>query len=1259
MARKIRGMTIELGADVSKFEKAMKDAYDQTAVLKRRINDINSLLKVRPDDQSLYKQGFDALNKSIEVSKKKLVELNKVYDDMHKQFSEGKIGNETLMAFAREIKATENDIKKLEKALKDLERRSSTFSKLQADVKNLDDKLNNTRKTLNEVDKALKLDPKNVDLLRQKQALLTDSVNQTKEKLILLKKAQEEAVREFEKGNIARDEYAKISSQVVQTTNDLKSLSKEADIGYQKLSRLSEESKKYGERLGQLGKSLTTKITLPIAGIGATALNEYKKLEQAMAGVHKTTDLTKEELDSLQKEFTKMSFEIPVSAVDLAGIAEMGGQLGIHKDNLVDFTKTIAGLDISTNLGAEEGAKQLAQFMNVAGTSQDKISNLASTLVDLGNNYSTTEADIMEMSSRLVGQGKIIGLTEAEMLGLATAMSSVKINSEAGGSALSRIMMKMNKYVIGSSDMVDKVNESFKGTGHNFDSILAIINKGGKGVNEVLNEIGASAGMSGSDLRKLVTSADKAGKRFEKLTEVTGMSADKFTKMWKERPMEAINLFLRGLSKMNDRGEDLSYTFEILEMSSIREQEALLKLINSGDLTTRAVRDANNAFKENTALKKETSIFSETLASRLERLKNRFLEVGRKIGDSLVPMLEKLMDWLEGIAIKIDNMKPEEIEAWVKAFLGLASLGPIVSIVGKLFDGLSFVSGRLGEVSGLMAGFKASGGIFEGILAGLKGVLFGPVGIIAGLVGVGLAIKGVYDYMSKPSVDVDIFGDSISASTKKAVEGFLELDRNASTTLSNIHYSGVELSQKSAKSIVDAFEGMGAQIKNKLDSEKDTVLASIQSMYDSSSEIDEAEKLKKLEAVELAYEQQREKVDEGLARIKEITERASSENRRLTNEEYQEITGIQMKMKNDGISILAENEQEVKVIRQRMKDEAGTLSVQQASEIIKASIQQRDETIKNAEEEYDKRIRAAEKLRQVGGEENEKLADEIIAAAKHERDETVKTAWDRHDNILSVAKDQADEHIRYVDLETGEIKSKWQVFGENINTWWNEFSEGSKKNIKKLLDWITSRPEAIQNAIDEGLRKLGEFIEKNIKEPYDRAEKWLQNFFTNLPNNIYNWFVKTWNDIKQGLKDLILNPFKDIVESIKSIFNFEIPLPRIKLPHLKWTEYQLPFGSITVPTGVKWYKKGAIFTKPTMFNTPYGMKGVGEAGPEAVLPIEKLSDIFADTMRKTNGGGNIYISGNEFVVREDADIERIAKELSKMLDRKKRGLGVI
>lgn len=174
-----------------------------------------------------------------------------------------------------------------------------------------------------------------------------------------------------------------------------------------------------------------------VAGVTAVttafqSFNTFGKYEQALAGVNKTLDLSERELREMDQAFMDMSRSIPVAYEEIAGVAEIAGQLGVEKQHIESFTDTMIRMGSSTNLSAEDAAMAISRLGNIMGSSQGDASRWGATIVELGNNLATTEQEIVDMSLRIGGMGKALGMSEADVLALAGSLSSLGVRAEMG-----------------------------------------------------------------------------------------------------------------------------------------------------------------------------------------------------------------------------------------------------------------------------------------------------------------------------------------------------------------------------------------------------------------------------------------------------------------------------------------------------------------------------------------------------------------------------------------------------------------------------------------------------------------------------------------------------------------------------------------------------------------------------------------------------------------------------------------------------------
>lgn len=407
--------------------------------------------------------------------------------------------------------------------------------------------------------------------------------------------------------------------------------------------------------LNGIGKGLTAALTVPITAGFAASVKASSDFESALTGVAKTTNLSGKELEAMGTAIKNMAREVPASTTEIAAVAEAAGQLGISKENIMGFTRTMIDMGEATNLTAEEAATAFARFANITQMPQTEMSNLGSTVVALGNNFATTEKEIVDMGMRLAATGTQIGLNQAEVMGLATAMSSVGISAEAGGSAMSTVMQKINTAVLSSSDKV------------------------------------------------------------QGFAKVAGMSASEFSTAWREQPTVAIEAFIQGLKKIQDSGGDVNGALKELGINGLREVDTLARLAGAGDMVSQAFDMANESFSQNTALSDEAAQRYGTFASQVKTLWNSIKEVGVVIGDMLLPYVQKAVDVIGNLVKGFLELDPSAQKAIVVIAGIAAAIGPLLitlSKIPKTIENIQTGFGLLSKGLGLLGGgFTKLGGL--------------------------------------------------------------------------------------------------------------------------------------------------------------------------------------------------------------------------------------------------------------------------------------------------------------------------------------------------------------------------------------------------------------------------------------------------------------------------------------------------------------------------------------------------------------------
>lgn len=526
--------------------------------------------------------------------------------------------SKTFKAAQQEIVSMQKEIQALSKTQADI----SAFQKQQAAVEATRKRLEMLRQQYDNIQREMEetgnesADMKNKLLAKQLQIDKTSaSLEKQTAKLNELSGALEEA-------GINTDDLSHSSEQLAGKIDTLKKKQGEA----------ADKAMTFGDKAGQAFNQVHEAIVAAGIAVALKEIYEYfascaqasMDFESAITGVAKTTDLTDEELAAMSDSIKALSTEIPATTEEIAAVAEAAGQLGIQKDALLDFTEIMTMLGTATNMTADEAATALARFANITGMATDNYGRLGSVIVDLGNNFATTESEIVAMGTRLASAGKLAGLTEPEIMALAAAMSSVGIEAEAGGTAMT----------------------------------------------QTLNAIEKAVAKGGDDLAEFAR--------------IAGMSSEEFSSAWKNDAMSALTSFIGGLGKLDEQGESTVLVLEDLGLTGIRQSNMLKALGLAADQMTGAVNTANTAWQQNTALTNEANKRYATAQSRLTMMQNAYNNLKVAIGDAYTPALSEAY----GVGTKVLNEITKFVQAnpgVVAAITGLSTALGAAAVAAAAF----------------------------------------------------------------------------------------------------------------------------------------------------------------------------------------------------------------------------------------------------------------------------------------------------------------------------------------------------------------------------------------------------------------------------------------------------------------------------------------------------------------------------------------------------------------------------------------------
>lgn len=523
-------------------------------------------------------------------------------------------------------------------------------TKLQNALKGVNGQIKSTQSQLKDVNKLLKLDPGNTELLAQKHKLLAEAVSETKEKLATLKTAAEQANTALANGEISKEQYDVLQREIVETEQDLKNLETQANqsaTAVQKIAATGEKLKTVGDNISSAGQKLLP-VTAGVTALGTASVTTAANFESSMSQVQATMGITKDAMstvngqsvntmDTLSKLAKKMGAETAFSASECAEALNYLALAGYDTQQMCDTLPTVLNLAAAGDIALADASDMVTDAMSALGMGVDE----AETMVDqMAKTASTTNTSVAQL-----GEGILtIGATAKSIKG-----GTAELNTALG--------------------------------------ILA--NNGIKGAE------------GGTHLRNIILSlqnpTDKAAAQMEAL----GLSIYD-----SEGNMRSMNDILGDLNKSMDgmtsaeKSNIISTIFNKTDLSSVN---ALLA--NTGetwDSLQKSITDSGGAAQQMA----DTQL--DNLQGQITILKSALEGLAISFGELLMPAIKQIVGWVQKFVDWLNGMNDGTKKVIMTVALLAAALGPVLIVIGKVISAVGTIMTVVPKVAGVINTVKGA-----------------------------------------------------------------------------------------------------------------------------------------------------------------------------------------------------------------------------------------------------------------------------------------------------------------------------------------------------------------------------------------------------------------------------------------------------------------------------------------------------------------------------------------------------------------------
>lgn len=587
-------------------------------------------------------------------------------------------------------------------------------------LKSVNSSIKTTQSGLRDVNRLLKLDPSNTELLSQKQKMLKDAVSVTKEKLDALKTAQEQAKAQLEHGDLGQDKYDALQREIIETEQELKRLQEQAIESNAALAKIEEVGGKLevvGDKISGVGQKLLP-VTAGVTALGTAAVKATAHFDSSMSQVQATMGIAKDAvsdlngvsvntMDALRDLAKQMGSETAFSASECADAMNYLALAGYDTQEIYDTLPTVLNLAAAGGIDLASASDMVTDAMSALGMETEEADTMVDQMAKTASSTNTSVAQLGEGILTIGASAKTIKGGTAELNTALGILANNGIKGAEGGTHLRNVILSLQN----PTDKAAGCMENLGVQVYDFQGNM-------RSLNDILGDLNTSMdGMTSAEKQNIIAS------------------------IFNKTDLASVNALL---ANTGDTWNDLQNS--IISSGGAAQQMADTQLDNlSGQITI--------------------------LKSALEGLAISF-------GEILMPKIRAAAEKIQGFVDKLNSMNDEQKETILKIAGVVAAIGPMLIILGKVtstvgsaMKGFSGLTKGIAKLGVKIAGSSGSITSLGSALGAVAGPVLAVVAVVATLIA---AFKHLWDTNEEFRAAITAIWDGIKSKFEEFSQGIVD-----------------------------------------------------------------------------------------------------------------------------------------------------------------------------------------------------------------------------------------------------------------------------------------------------------------------------------------------------------------------------------------------------------------------------------------------------------------------------------------------------